>query len=203
MTLQALLIERRGPLCRRWLEAILREYGELTAARWLRQRDQFANPVGHTIAAALPALLETVAGDGEPAAGALSALEAVVRIRSVQDLAPSRAVGFVRRLRGAIREELAAELAGGALAGDLEAVDSRIELLTSAAFDTYVRLREEVFRLRQQELKRSVASILRQWHGGELGEDPAAPGAAASPGPGLASPDVVQLARPATRGERR
>src|SRR5574341_908614 len=141
MTIQALLIERRAPLCRRWLEAILRDYGDLTAARWARQRDRFANPVGNAIAAALPVLLEAVAGEGEPAAGALSALEAVVRIRSVQDLAPSRAVGFVQRLRDAIREELGLELAGGALAADLAAVEARIERLTAFAFDTYVELR--------------------------------------------------------------
>ena len=203
MTLQALLIERRAPLCRRWLEAILRDYGDLTAARWLRQRDQFANPVGHTLAAALPVLLEAVAGDGEPAAGALSALEAVVRIRSVQNLAPSRAVGFVQRLRDAIREELAPELAGGAFAADLAAVEARIERLTSFAIDTYVGLREQVFRLRQQELKRGVASILRQWHGGEMAGGAGAVGEAATPDSSLASPEVVQLTRPASRGERR
>ncbi len=199
MTLQALLLEKRAPLCHRWLEAALREYGDLTAARWLRERDQFANPVGHAFAAALPVLLEAVAGDGEPAAGALSALEAVVRIRSVQDLAPSRAVGFLLRLRDAIREELAADLAGGAFAAELAAVEARIERLTLLAFDAYVRLREEVFRLRQQELKRSVASILRQWHGAEMAGRAGDLGGAAPASP---SPDVIQLVRPTT-SERR
>lgn len=189
MTLQALLIERRDALCRRWLDAVLAEYGEQTAARWVRVRDQFANPVGHTLAAGLPQLLEAVAGGGETPAGAANALEAILRIRSVQDLAPSRAAGFVYRLRQAIRDELAAELAGGALAAELAEIDGRIERLAWLSFDVYVRLREQVSRLRQEELKRSVASLLRRWHGVEPSD--------------LASDDVVRLAAPPDRGPAR
>jgi len=172
MALRELLAERRSAVCARWLDAVLGEYGEATASRWRRERDPFANPVGHALATGLPELLDAVAGDGEPAAGAVAALEAIVRIRAVQDLAPSRAVGFVYRLRDAIREELSAELAGGDLASGLPALDGRIERLALLAFDVYVRLREQIFRIRQEELKRSVASLLRRWHGGEIPEPP-------------------------------
>lgn len=170
MRLADLLKERQGALCGRWLDAVLAEYGALTASRWRREKDPFANPVGHTLATGLPELLAAVAGEGDLPEAAGSALEAIVRVRSVQDLAPSRAVGFVWLLRDAIRTELAAELAGGAHAEELAAVDCRIEQLVLRAFDTYVALREQVFRLRQEELKRSVASILRRWHGGEIPE---------------------------------
>ena len=187
MTLQALLVERHGALCRRWLGAVLAEYGEQTAVRW-RREDPFGNPVGHTLATGLPQLLEAVATGGETPAGAATALEAILRIRSVQDLAPSRAVGFVYRLRDAIRDELAAELAGGALASELATVDERIERLAWLAFDTYVRLREQIFRLRQEELKRSVASLLRRWHG----DAPSEP-----------EPGVVRLSPPQDRGSPR
>jgi hypothetical protein len=171
MTLREILVERRAALCERWLEAILGEYGSETAARWRRERDPFANPIGHVLGTSLPTLLEAVAGDGQPAAGALGALEDVVRIRCVQELAPSRAVGFVYLLRDVIRGELASELAGGGHGADLAAVDRRIERLTLLAFDAYVHCREQIFRLRQEELKRSVGSILRHWHA-NAGPDP-------------------------------
>ena len=186
MTLDALLAERRGALCRRWLGAVLADYGPLTAARW-RREDPFGNPVGHTLATGLPQLLETIAAGGETPAGAATALEAILRIRSVQDLSPSRAVGFVYRLRQVIRDELAPELADGRLAGELADVDGRIERLAWLAFDVYVRLREQIFRLRQEELKRSVASLLRRWNGGDPDalaggrETPAPPGSPLAP----------------------
>jgi hypothetical protein len=212
MALRELLAERRSAVCARWLDAVLGEYGEVTASRWRRERDPFANPVGHALATGLPELLDAVAGDAEPAAGAVAALEAIVRIRAVQDMAPSRAVGFVYLLRAAIREELSAELAGGELAAGLPAVDGRIERLALLAFDAYVRLREQVFRVRQEELKRSVASLLRRWNQSSWGDEappdpPLAPGQprpAAAPALAANGPDgVVRLSPPKDPDARR
>ncbi len=183
------MVERQVALCARWLDAVLADYGDLTAARWRRERDPFANPVGHTLSTGLPELLLAAAGNGEPGPAAVNALEAIVRIRSVQNLAPSRAVAFVYQLRDAIRAELAAELAGGAHAKELAAIDARIEALALLAFDTYVGLREQIFRLRQEELKRSVASILRRWHGDDVPEP--------------AASELVRLAEPPDPPERR
>jgi hypothetical protein len=188
MALRDLLVEKQAALCARWLDAMLREYGAETAAKWRREQDPFANPVGHALASGLPQLFEAAIADGDPAAAAVSAIEAIVRIRSIQDLAPSRAVGFVYMLRDAVRDELAAELAGGAHAADLGALDRRIDRLALMAFDAYVRFREQVFRLRQDELKRSVASLLRRWHGADIPEP---------------TEEVVRLAPPPARGMRR
>jgi hypothetical protein len=148
------LAERKSAICARWLEAVLAGYGEATALRWRRVRDPFANPVGHAFQHGLPLLFDAVAGEGEPPAEALAALEAIVRIRSVQEAVPSRALGFLRLLRGAVQAE-----APGAN------VDAQIEGLLLRAFDLYARFREQMLQLRQEELKRSVASILRRWHG--------------------------------------
>ncbi len=189
MSLHELLIERRPALCARWLDAVLAEYGEVTAARWREERDRFANPVGHALAAGLPDILEAVTSDSEPSERAMCALEDIIRIRSVQTLTPSRSVAFVYLLRHAIRDELAAELKDGTHAAALAAIDARIEQLALLAFDLYVSLREQMFRLRQEELKRSVASILRRWHGGKLPEG--------------AAEDVVRLAPPPGQCGRR
>ena len=170
MTLKELIIQRQSALCGRWLDALLADYGEETAANWRRERDPFANPVGHTFTTGAPQLIEVVSSDGELDAAAAAALEPIVKIRSIQDLAPSRAVSFVFMLRDAIRAEFAAELARGVHDAELAVIERRIERLALLAFDVYVRCREQVFRLRQEELKRSVATLLRRWHGNELPE---------------------------------
>jgi hypothetical protein len=189
MALRDLLASRRPAICGRWLDSVLGEYGPVTAARWRGEQDRFANPVGHALSAGLPRLLEAVASDRGPDEGALSALQEIVRIRSVQDLTPSRAVGFVFLLRRAVREELAADAVAGAHAAELAELDGRIERLALLAFDAYVAQREEMFRLRQEELKRSVASILRRWNGGTVSGD--------------ASEDLVRLSPGSGAGERR
>ncbi len=170
MTFVELLIQRQEPLVRRWQEAILAEYGDATAARWRRLRDPFANPVGHALSQGLPLLFLETTRDGELSASATSALEDILRIRSVQQLTPSRAVGFFAHLPEALRIELAAELATGAYAAEALALQRRIERLQMAAFDIYVQFRDQVSRLRQNELKRSVASLVRRWHGSDADE---------------------------------
>jgi hypothetical protein len=187
MGLREILVERRATLCERWLDATLAQYGEITAVRWRRERDPFANPVGHALASGLPELFAAVVGEGDPGAAAVGALEAILRIRSVQDLSPSRAVGFVYLLREAIRAELEPDLAGGAHAAELAAIEGRLERLAFLGFDVYVRFRVQMFRLRQEELKRSVASLLRRWNA--EGVQAREPGA-------QPDPDVVRLAAP-------
>jgi hypothetical protein len=175
-------------VCERWLDAILRDYGPVTAARWRKEQDPFANPVGHALSTGLPELLDAIARGQGYGERALAALQEIVRVRSVQDFTPSRAVGFVCLLRRAVRDELAAAPAGGGLEAELTELDRRIEQLALLAFDTYVGLREELFRIRQEELRRSVGSILRRWHGGAV--------------PDAASEDLVRLS-PTSGGARR
>jgi hypothetical protein len=159
--------QRQSALCGRWLDALFADYGEETAAKWRRERDPFANPVGHTFRAGAPRLIEALSSDRELDGDAAAALEPILKIRSVQDFAPSRAVSFVFMLRDAIRAEFASELAHGARDAELAVIERRIERLALLAFDVYVRCREQVFRLRQDELKRSVATLLRRWHGSD------------------------------------
>jgi hypothetical protein len=187
MGLREILVERRATLCERWLDATLAQYGEITAVRWRRERDPFANPVGHALTTGLPEIFAAVVGDGDPAPAAVGALEAILRIRSVQNLTPSRAVGFVYLLREAIRAELEPDLAAGAHAGELAAVEARLERLAFLGFDIYVGFRVQMFRLRQEELKRSVSSLLRRWNAEGVG--------AREPEP-APDPDVVRLAAP-------
>jgi hypothetical protein len=189
MTLRELLVQRRSELCERWVDAILADYGGDTAEMWRRERDPFANPIGHTLRAGASKLVEALHGDGEPPAAAVEALEAIIKIRSIQDFAPSRAIAFVHMLRDVIRDELAPEVEGGVDSAEIAALERRIERLSLLAFDIYVRCRDRVHRLRQEELKRSVATLLRRWHR----EDE------------LPAPDsgVVQLAPPPSQAVRR
>src|SRR5512138_3427633 len=144
MTLRELLLDRQAAVSQHWLDAALTDYGPETAERWRAERDPFANPVGHALASGLAELVAAVVG-GDPSSRGAAALERIVRIRSVSELEPSRAIGFVFRLRDAIRRELEGELAGGAHAAELAELDARVERLALLAFDAYVRCRDQVF----------------------------------------------------------
>jgi len=113
------------------------------------------------------AVLDQVAG-GMDRAAIVEALDPLVRIRAVQDMPPSAAVGFVLDLRDAVR----GELGGEASAGDLAEIDRRVDEVALAAFDLYMTCRQKVYEIKATELRhRSMAALERF---GLLDDDPAA-----------------------------
>jgi hypothetical protein len=85
------------------------------------------------------------------------ALDGIVRIRAVQDLAPSRALEFVFLLKHAVRE-----VEGDGSTAMLAEVDAAVDRLALRAFDAYMRCRERVYALRADELRRRTAKLLER-----------------------------------------
>jgi hypothetical protein len=139
----------------RWYDAVLAEYPEQTYAAWKRESDRFANPVGHSLKAGARTVLDAVL-DGADADILRAAVADIVRIRAVQQMSPSAAVGFVFRLKDAIRAELGDELRDGGLQDEMTELEQRVDAAALAAFDVYAEQRERVSELRINELKRNI-----------------------------------------------
>jgi hypothetical protein len=90
------------------------------------------------------------------------ALEALVRLRAVQEFSPSEAVSFVFALKRAVREHLRELGAEGELWSELVTLDEGIDGLASTAFDLYDKCRERVYAIRMDAHRRSTASLLMQ-----------------------------------------
>jgi hypothetical protein len=145
------LAARREPVLERWFQAVLATYPEETARFLASGADPFANPVGHTVREGLGRLYDRFVADG-PVSELSSAIDGIVRIRAVQEFAPSAAVGFVYTLRGILREELA----DAALDPSGQArLESGIDRLALVAFDVYMQCREKIFEIRVREIKES------------------------------------------------
>ena len=111
------------------------------------QDDPFRNPVGHTLRQSLTTLFEELIGDMNASAVA-TALDAIIRIRAVQDLTASQAVGFLFLLKPLTRK-LAPEQ-------DHEKLADRIDRLALMAFDKYMQCREQVAQIRLSESRRNI-----------------------------------------------
>jgi hypothetical protein len=157
MSLLDRLREGRSAVLRRWKELILETQSE-ESARFIRgEKDRFNNPVGHTLDRSLPRILDVLI-EGRPAETAAEPLDGLVRLRAVQDLSASAAVGFVFFLKTAIAGEL-----GGALreAGHEERrrLEAAIDGMALAAFDVYVHCREQVWQIRANDLRRRTSHL--------------------------------------------
>ena len=158
MTLRRLLQDKRDTIARAWLEYVLATYPGDSAAVFARERDPFANPVGHSLRVGIEGILDVLL-DRTDVEGIREHLLGIMKIRAVQQFAPSQAVGFVFRLREIVRAELGGAAADPQFAVELAELEAQIDRIALAAFDAYVACREQVYQLRINEVKRQVSWI--------------------------------------------
>jgi len=152
---------RSEELAHKWADLILGTYPEETQVVWRKNRDQFTNPVGAAILGATSALIPLLVtwNDAEAVA---KALEQIVKIRSVQDFTPSRALSFVYLLKKLLRQEFAEQLDGRGELSELLRFETRVDNLAIIAFDLYVAARDQIARMRVEEVKRAHVNIVRR-----------------------------------------
>jgi hypothetical protein len=166
------LAHSRDAILDRWIESVIVGYPEDTARFLRRQADRFANPVGASLRDGLAEVLDGVLAGADP--GALEpALDRVIRVRAVQDLSPAAAVGFVFELKRLLREGLGDGQASSTVA--LAEIESSVDRAALTAFEVYMRCREQVWAIRNAEVKNLSVGIMErvaEWSARrEAGED--------------------------------
>lgn len=170
MRRQEALASVRPAVLERWFETVLATYPAETAAFIRREKDRFGNPVGHALRTGLERLYDGL-GTEAPAGELAPALDGIVRIRAVQEFAPSAAVAFVPGIKAILR----AELTGAALAPEEWAgIDAAVDRLALLAFDVYMQCRERLFEIRLREIREfqgiaARAGACAQVQGGGMG----------------------------------
>ncbi|MFZ0338208.1 MAG: RsbRD N-terminal domain-containing protein [Terracidiphilus sp.] len=126
-----------------WIERTFASYPAEVHSLLSGEQDAFRNPVGHAIRESLTTLSRELLGEMDVKAIA-PALDALVRLRAVQDFRPSEALRFIFDLRGLVAE----------VTGSLpQALESRIDELSLMAFDQYMACRDQIAGLREKELR--------------------------------------------------
>lgn len=152
---------RSEELAQKWADLILGTYPAETQAVWRKNRDQFTNPVGHSILTATSKLIPLLLSWNDAEAVA-RALDTLVKIRAVQDFSPSQALSFVFVLKKLLRQEFLAELSAKGELEELMRFETRVDNLAVIAFDLYVASRDQIARMRVEEIKRAHTNIVRR-----------------------------------------
>jgi hypothetical protein len=135
-------------LLEKWFARTIESYSGETLRFLTSEKDQFRNPVGFTLRENLAVLLQEILGAMD-AARVNSALQAIIRLRAVQNLTVAQGVGFVFLLRPLVDES----------ATGLESalINTRIDHLALIAFEEYMRCREHLSEIRLNESRREMA----------------------------------------------
>jgi hypothetical protein len=147
MGLRDLLLRNEPAILRRWCDLILETYPADTAAMMRKEKNQFTNPVGSTISRETEVLFRKLC-EGSQDEKCQASLDSILKIRSVQDFSPSKAVGFIFLLKRAIGETLESEICREPIIDEWLKFQSRIDDLALQAFDIYMGCREKICEIR-------------------------------------------------------
>ncbi|MBZ5497236.1 MAG: RsbRD N-terminal domain-containing protein [Acidobacteriia bacterium] len=146
---------KKKAIVAQWLEGTLRGYEESTARFLLYEQDRFRNPVGHTLKESLPALFDALL-DKEAAVAIESRLDAIIRMRAVQEFSASEAVSFVLLLKEIVRQELRSNSQIDPDGNDFASFEARVDGMALLASDLFVKCREQIRAIKADDARRRL-----------------------------------------------
>ncbi len=162
MDLKSQLIAKKSVIVKKWFDAVADTYPDNTSSFLKKKKAQFTNPVGFTLAEGLEALFDVLLKGLIPDT-VKTFLDSIIRIRAIQDFAPSEAVSFIFLLKKIIRQELGNDILQQPRMNDeLAAFDSSIDDLALYSFDIYMNCREKIYELKANEARNMTFRLLQQ-----------------------------------------
>lgn len=161
MSLEKLINDRKTALLSRWFDLSIASYPEETVQFLKSKKNRFANPVGYILSQELTPILEGLL-QGVAVESMRPFLDNIIRIRAVQEFAPSRALQFVFSLKEVLREGLAEEIRENRLEQELLELESRIDAVALQAFDIFMLCREKISDLKAGEMNKRTVGLLKR-----------------------------------------
>lgn len=168
-----LLIEKakqeKNVLLQKWVDKYYASY-PLGSTGFIRTSlDRFKNPIGVITQTSLNTLYDAALGEDIDLSDVHCALEDLVRLRAIQEMPASRAVGPMAQLKTLFKVEVFDVLVKEnkdskvlqELMNDFFTVESRIDSLLLLSLDMYVADREKVYQLRVEEVHRNQSQVVR------------------------------------------
>jgi len=163
MALENILSQNQKTILKKWFDLILETYPADTADLMRKDKNQFTNPVGFTISREIEVILKGLL-EGMNSEGFSGPLNSIIKIRSVQDLSPSQAVGFIFLLKKAIGETVKGEIRKETIREEWLRFQTKIDQLALLAFDIYMDCREKIceIRVKKAQGEREMAFKMMQ-----------------------------------------
>lgn len=159
MMLKDLLSQKRAVILKKWLHLVLETYPPDSSSFLYKEKNRFANPVGHTISQSIEAIFDELL-KGVDSDKVSPFLDNIIRIRSVQDFSPSQALAFIFLLKKVVREELNSEILKHSLFDEMFEFNSAIDKLALFGFNIYMKCKEKLYEIRVNELRRGSGKLL-------------------------------------------
>lgn len=146
---------------REWIRKTMEAYPAESLAVLNRNKDRFANPLSYTISVNIDLLFQEFLKGIDPET-TTPILDKIVRVRAVQDMAPSQGLSFIFDLKGVLRKMFKKEAAESDLEREFLIIEKSIDQLALFAFDIYVSCKEKLYQIRANENKNQTHMLIRR-----------------------------------------
>jgi len=183
---------KKEEILKKWFESTINSYPEDTAKFLKKSKNQFDNPVGSSTLQSLEntfrAILEMKISKNYKYSQDIveqnkieNALDPVIRIRAVQNFSASEAVAFVFELKNIVKSTVgkfhdqdnskefgksfnSQELnkTSNSESSSYELFEHKVDLVALAAFNRFMKCRENIFLLKATEAKRRIHSAFER-----------------------------------------
>ncbi len=163
MELADWLSYKKQDIVREWIRVTMEAYPAEGLSVLRRNKDRFANPLSHIISTNIGLLFDDLLLGVEPER-TTPILTELVKVRAVQDFAPSQAVHFIfdlKKILFNLKDETVKE--GEKMPLDqLKKMEEEIDRLALLAFDIYIKCREKLYEIRANEIRNQTHMLIRR-----------------------------------------
>ena len=155
MGLDERIKRKKSHIVNTWFDLVMQSYPPDTAQFYKGQTDPFANPVGAATKKGLDNIFDEILGNMDHKT-LVDSLDAIIRIRAIQNFTPSDALAFIPELKKILRKTFSRELKTIPQLEALYQIESKIDQLTMIAFDIYLQCREKIYALKVSTEKEKI-----------------------------------------------
>ncbi len=147
MQLKQVVKQNRTQFAKQWFQATINTYPPQSAKILGKDVDRFDNPVGAVTRETIEDVINLIIEDFDQDT-LETTLDPVIRIRAVQAFSPAEAVSFVFALK-----KIGEDIIDDSLMHEFDMLVDKIAL---AAFNRFMKCKEEIFLLKATESKRRI-----------------------------------------------
>jgi len=146
--MQQFLEQNKKAILSVWVERIFQSYKPEMVRFLEKEKNQFANPVRHTIITCTEKIYDGLKNHIEMDEK-FPGLEDLIKLRAVQEFLPSEALFFIFSLKEIIGNIMLKDSS----VNDLIAFERKMDDLTRLAFNIYTNSRNKIYEIRLSEIK--------------------------------------------------
>ncbi len=153
--------QEQNTLLSKWIGDFLSHHGIGAVGVSRTVNDQFLNPVGHTVKAAITIIYQATIGEDIDSDELKKSVYELVRIQAVQALSPAQALLPIVQLKTHLYTLLEKQIKSSDDFVEYKTMADRLDTILLMAFDMYAQDKEVLYKVRVQELKSAQSQILR------------------------------------------